>query len=106
MLLIYEGILTPIHLPAQQANTKRGNKEKQRMSTITTKKHRFISMTRVGDRPWFSATAGHLSADAFEDQMFFLASPGYLVSRMPSRPWPFRASPGIATTWIPRLELT
>jgi non-heme chloroperoxidase len=31
------GIAAPQHLPAQQANTKRKNKEKQRMSTITTK---------------------------------------------------------------------
>ena len=42
-----------------------------------------------------------LSADAFEDQMFFLASRGYAASPMTAAATAGRASPGTVTTWTP-----
>jgi non-heme chloroperoxidase len=38
---------------------------------------RSISRTGAPDSPWSSATAGRLSADAWEDQMVFLGRHGY-----------------------------
>ena len=41
-----------------------------------------------------------LSADAFEDQMFFLASRGYrCIAARPPRPRPFEPALAAATTW-------
>jgi hypothetical protein len=42
-----------------------------------------------------------LSADAFEDQMFFLASRGYRCIAMIAAAMAARASPGTAMTWTP-----
>ena len=42
-----------------------------------------------------------LSADAFEDQMFFLASHGIAALPMTAAATADRASPGTAMTWIP-----
>ena len=72
------------------------------MSTITTKDGTNILPTRTGaaDNPWYSAMA-RLSADAFEDQMFFRASPDIDVSRTTAGAMVDRVSLGPATTWIP-----
>ena len=42
-----------------------------------------------------------LNADAFEDQMYYLASRGAAASPMTAAAMGVRANPGTATTWIP-----
>ena len=72
------------------------------MSAITAK-----DGTRIYYKDWGSGQPvvfSHgwpLSADAFEDQMFFLASKGYRCIAHDRRGHGRSASPGRATTWTP-----
>ena len=71
------------------------------MSTITTKDGTQIYYKDWGTgQPVVFSHGWPLSADAFEDQMFFLASNGYRCIAHDRRGHDAPASPGTATTWI------
>ena len=72
------------------------------MSTITTKDGTQIYYKDWGKgQPAVFSHGWPLSADAFEDQMFFLASRGYRCIAHDRAAMAARASPGTATTWTP-----
>ena len=72
------------------------------MGTITTKDGTEIFYKDWGSgQPVVFSHGWPLSADAWDDQMFLVASSGYRASPMTAAATAGRASPGTATTWTP-----
>ena len=72
------------------------------MPTITTKDGAEIFYKDWGSgQPVVFSHGWPLNADAWDDQMLFLAATGYRVSPMIGAAMAVRARPGTATTWTP-----